>query len=56
MIDNTLVRMIDEMLRSCRESSVFGRSKMLEVRTSRAHLVELRAFRAHLSKPQGFRS
>jgi hypothetical protein len=56
MIDNTLVRMIDEMLRRSRNSSVFGRSKMLEVRANRAHLVELRAFRASPFKPQGFGS
>jgi hypothetical protein len=39
MIDNTLVRMIDEILRQSRDSSVSGRSKMLEVRANRAHLV-----------------
>jgi hypothetical protein len=39
MIDNTLARMIDEMLLSCRDSSLSGRSKMLEVRANRAHLV-----------------
>ena len=56
MIDKTLARMIDEMLRHCRDSSVFGRSKMLEVRANRAHLVGLPFLRPRPSKAQGFRS
>jgi hypothetical protein len=56
MIDNTLVRMIDEMLRPCRESSVSGRSKMLEVHANRAHLVGLFALFPRPSKSQELRS
>jgi hypothetical protein len=39
MIDNTLVRMIDEMLRRLCKSSAFPPQEMLEVRANRAHLM-----------------
>ena len=54
MIDNTLARMIDEILRRSRDSYVFGRSKMLEVRANRAHLVELRVLLACPSNLRDF--
>jgi hypothetical protein len=56
MIDNTLARMIDEVLRPCRDSSVSTRAKVLEVPANRAHLVGLRAASPAPFKPRGFRS
>jgi len=56
MIDNTLVRMIDEMLRRLCKSSAFPLQKTLEVRANRAHLSGLLILPAYPANSQGFRS
>jgi len=56
MIDNTLARMIDEMLRRPCKSSAFPLQKTLEVRANRAHLMFPADLLSSFPQPSGFRS